>query len=250
MLFRVAQPHPYQLADPGLLHRRPVEDIGRLHRPLVVRDDDELRVPSELPQNLRVPPDVGVIQRRVHLVQNHERRWLHLQQREQNRRRRQRPLSTRQLQQIPRLLPGHRNRNIDPAVQHVLRVRQRQFRLAPIEEADEVLLKSLLDRFEGRQKSGGRLPIDLDYRLPNILPRRLQIRSLAGQEFQPLPHPIVLLNRPQIHLPQRRHSPLQFLHSLLRRRAALDGLRRVLRLLQRQPVVLQQRPLPKADLAI
>ena len=58
--------------DARLLHRHAVETVGRLHRPLVVRDDDELRPLAEVPQQGDEAPDVRVVERRVEFVQDAE----------------------------------------------------------------------------------------------------------------------------------------------------------------------------------
>src|SRR5512139_2070595 len=60
------------LGDPGLLHGDPVEDVRQLHRPLVVRDEEELVPGGHLADHGVEPVDVGVVQRGVHLVQQAE----------------------------------------------------------------------------------------------------------------------------------------------------------------------------------
>ena len=44
------EPPRDDLRDPVLAHRHAVEHVGRLHRPLLVGDDDELGVPGVPPQ--------------------------------------------------------------------------------------------------------------------------------------------------------------------------------------------------------
>src|SRR5690348_12728354 len=61
------------LRDPVAAHRHAVEDVRRLHRPLLVRDHDELRAVGVAPQQLDEAADVRVVQRRLHLVQEVER---------------------------------------------------------------------------------------------------------------------------------------------------------------------------------
>src|SRR5262249_13383285 len=43
-------------------HRDAVEDVGRLHRPLLMRDHDELRAVGVAAQQLDEPPDVRVVE--------------------------------------------------------------------------------------------------------------------------------------------------------------------------------------------
>jgi len=54
----------------------------------VVRHDDELRLIAHLPDQPCKPPYVGLIQRRVHFVENAERAWLVPENRNQQRQRR------------------------------------------------------------------------------------------------------------------------------------------------------------------
>src|SRR5439155_3447425 len=63
------------LRDPIGAHRHAVEDIRRLHRPLLVRDDDELRAVGVTAQQLDEAADVGVVERGLDLVEQIERTW-------------------------------------------------------------------------------------------------------------------------------------------------------------------------------
>src|SRR5215212_1407741 len=79
----VVQPHRNELRDAQFLHRDAVESIGRLHRTAVMRHNDELAALRELAQHLAEAADVGLIQRRVHLIEDAERAGTHLEEREQ-----------------------------------------------------------------------------------------------------------------------------------------------------------------------
>src|SRR5439155_10260523 len=48
--------------DPRLLHGDAIDCVSRLHRPWVVRDDDELRLVLELGQEPHITPDIGVVE--------------------------------------------------------------------------------------------------------------------------------------------------------------------------------------------
>src|SRR5687767_11153955 len=63
-----------QLRDAGLLHGDAVEPVGDLHGLAVVRDQDELRLVLHAAEHLDEAPDVGVVERRVDLVEQAERR--------------------------------------------------------------------------------------------------------------------------------------------------------------------------------
>src|SRR4051812_13522391 len=68
--------HRDDLRDARLLHGDAVERVGDLHGALVVRDDDELGGAAHLPDHLVVPADVRLVERRVDLVEQAERRRL------------------------------------------------------------------------------------------------------------------------------------------------------------------------------
>ena len=74
-------------------HRDAVERVGGLHRPLLVGDDDELRAVGEAAQELDEAADVRVVQRRLDLVEQVERRRPREEDREQERDRGQRLLA-------------------------------------------------------------------------------------------------------------------------------------------------------------
>src|SRR5437773_5593352 len=61
------------LRDPVGAHGHPVQDIRGLHRPLLVRDDDELRAIGVAAQQLDEAADVRVVERRLDLVEQIER---------------------------------------------------------------------------------------------------------------------------------------------------------------------------------
>lgn len=66
----------------------------RFHCALIVRDDDELRIVAELPDDARETVDIGIVERRIHFVQDTERGRLHEIDGEQQCDRRQRLLSS------------------------------------------------------------------------------------------------------------------------------------------------------------
>src|SRR3954470_23015375 len=69
----LVQLHADQFRHAGLLHRHAVETIGDLHRLAVVRDEDELGMVLHRLEHLHESADVGVVERRVDLVEQAER---------------------------------------------------------------------------------------------------------------------------------------------------------------------------------
>ena len=82
-LFDTRHIHRDDTRDTTLLHRDAVEGIGDLHRPLVVRDDDELRIVLEGVQHSDESLYVGVIEWSIDLVEYAERAGLGLVEREE-----------------------------------------------------------------------------------------------------------------------------------------------------------------------
>src|SRR5580704_11622623 len=62
--------HRHQLAHPRLLHRHPIDHVHAVHRHLIMRNDNELGVLAELPDHIRELPDIRIIERRIHLIQD------------------------------------------------------------------------------------------------------------------------------------------------------------------------------------
>ena len=82
--------HRDDLGDAGLFHRDAVEGVGNLHRPLVVGDEDELAAVGHAADQFVEATDVGFIERRVHFVEQTERRRLDEEDRKDQRHRRHR----------------------------------------------------------------------------------------------------------------------------------------------------------------
>ena len=70
--------HTHQLTHPGFLHRYTINNIHGTHRHFIVRYDDELRIVAELADHIGKLAYVGIIERRIHLVEYTE--WGRLNQ--------------------------------------------------------------------------------------------------------------------------------------------------------------------------
>src|SRR5260370_39072192 len=60
----------------GFLHGDAVEDAAGFHGFAIVSYDDKLRLRAHFADQAREAADVGLVQRRVHFVENTERTWL------------------------------------------------------------------------------------------------------------------------------------------------------------------------------
>src|SRR5579864_6797091 len=117
-----------QLRDARLFHRHAVEAIGDFHRLPVVRDDDELRVRLHAAQHLDEAADVGVVERRVDLVEQAERARLELEHAEHERDGGQRLLAAREQLHALQALARRLRDDLDAALERIAGVEQRQAR--------------------------------------------------------------------------------------------------------------------------
>src|SRR6185295_12909812 len=106
-------------------------------RSRVVGDDDELRFLFELVQHPDKASDVGVIERRIHLVEQAEWARFGEEDAEQKRQRDQRALATREQMDALCALAARRCVNLDVAVQWELRVLEPEVAFASTEERHE-----------------------------------------------------------------------------------------------------------------
>ena len=93
--------------------------------------------------------DVGVVERRVDLVEHADRRGIGQEHREDQRQRRQRLLAARQQRQRRRLLAGRLGDDLEPAFQRILALDHLEPRLAAAEQSGEQPLEMPVDGVEG-----------------------------------------------------------------------------------------------------
>src|SRR5262245_48298316 len=108
-----------QLREPRLLHCDAVEDVGGLHRPAVVGDDEELGLAGELTEDAKEPVDVGVVERRVDLVEHAERARSVIEDREEQREPGQRALATREQRDRLQPLASRLGHELDTRIQGI-----------------------------------------------------------------------------------------------------------------------------------
>ena len=95
--------------------RDAVEDVGGVHRPLLVGDDHELGAVGEAADELQEAVDVGVVERRLDLVEDVEGRGPGEEDAEDEGERDQRLLAAGEQREPPRRLAGRRHLDLDPA---------------------------------------------------------------------------------------------------------------------------------------
>src|SRR5262245_22312889 len=98
---------------PVVAHRYPVEDVGGVHRAFLVGDDHELGAVGEPPDELQEAVDVGVVKRRLDLVEDVEGAGPGEEDSEDEGERDERLLAAREKRELPRRLPGRGDLDLD-----------------------------------------------------------------------------------------------------------------------------------------
>src|SRR5499433_3932951 len=225
------QPLAHHRGHPVALHGGPVEGVRDLHRPLLVRDDDQLRTAAQLLEDLEQPLQVGVVQRRLDLVQHVERRRAGLEDGQQEGDRGQRALAPRQQGQPLDLLARRPGLDVDAGGQHVVGLGQHQAALAAGEQPREDLLE--LGRGVGERRREHLLDpvIDLFDHGEQVPPGLLEVFELGGEERVALLQRRELLQGERVDLTElgklalRGGGPLLLLGPEVRDRPHRRGLR-------------------------
>ena len=110
-----------------------------------MRDDDELRAVEHAAQHLDEPADVGVVERRVDLVEQAERARLVAEDREHQRDRGQRLLAAGEQLHALQALARRRGDDVDAAFERIAFVEQRDAGAAAAEQRRERLLEVGVD---------------------------------------------------------------------------------------------------------
>src|SRR5438067_13885185 len=108
------------LGDAVAAHRDAVEDVGGLHRALLVRDHDELRAVGIPAQQLDEAADVRVVQRGLDLVQEIERAGPREEEREEERDRAERLLAAGKERKPRDALAGRTQLDLDAGLRPVV----------------------------------------------------------------------------------------------------------------------------------
>ncbi len=182
-------------------------------------DDDELRVDLEVLEQPDEAPDVVLVERRVHLVEHAERARLDQVDPEEERQRRQRPLSPRQEVDALGLLAPRRRVDLDRGLEGVFGVLEPDVGLPALEEPQEGRPKVGADLVEGSRKEVRRRLVDLADRRAEVVAGPGEIGPLRRQELEALALLGVLLHREHVHGPEpfeSSHQVVQLRLQLLR----------------------------------
>src|SRR5262249_24603726 len=217
------------LGDAILLHRDPVERVGHLHRSSVVRDEHELRALRHLADERVEATDVGLVERRIHLVEEAERGRPDEKQREDQRRCRDRLLAARQQAQRLELLAGQRHDDLDPLLAALLGLGRLQTRCPSREELREHLGQPYVRGLESLLEATPRGPNELTDRLPEVFEGALEVGALRSQELVPAANLLQLRQRGRLAVAEPDEPRPQLLRSrrIVVRRPSFDLIERV-----------------------
>src|SRR5690349_7335007 len=102
------------LGDPIVAHADAVEDVGGVHRPFLVGDDDELGAVGEAPDQLQEAVDVGVVEGGLDLVENVKGAGPGEEDGEDEGDRHERLLAAREKRELAGRLAGRGDLDLDP----------------------------------------------------------------------------------------------------------------------------------------
>ena len=142
-------------------------------------DDEELGRGLELVEQPDEPADVGVVQRRVHLVHQAEGARLGEVDAEQQRHRHQGALAGGEQVDPLGALAARRRVDLDLALERIVGVGQPEVALAAAEQGLEDVQEVGLDRGEGLEEQAARGAVDFPDGLLQRLPRRDQVVALG-----------------------------------------------------------------------
>src|SRR5690554_1225312 len=204
--------HRYQTRYPRFLHGDPHQAIPRLHGDLVVGDIDELDALRHLLHQPGIAPHVGVIQRRIHLVEHAEGRRVELEDGEDQRQRRQCLFAAREQVDGAVLLarrPGH---DRHPRLQQIL-AGEGQPCGSAAEDSWKKRLQAGVDPLEGVAETGPGFLVDAPDRPIESLQRLAEFGMLGLQVVPPLGLLVVLLDGRQVDGPQTANPLPQLLEA-------------------------------------
>src|SRR5688572_12144091 len=199
-------PHAQRLIDVDgddaryarLGHRHADELLGHLHRDLVVADEEELGLRGHALDEVAEATGVRVVQRRVHLVEQAERRRVQLEQREYERNGGEGFLAARQEMDARVPLARRVGHDLHAGVEDLLAGHD-ELRLAAAEERGEERAKVAIDAFESLAQELACLAIDAPDGVLQRLHRLLEVARLRVEVAFALPARRQLLERREVH---------------------------------------------------
>src|SRR5262245_29404114 len=184
--------------DARLGHGHADELLGHLHRDLVVADEEELRLGGHALYEVAEAAGVGVVERRVDLVEQAERRRVELEQREHQRDGSERLLAAGQEVDARVALARGMRHDLHAGVEDLLAGHD-ELRLAAAEQHREERAEVAVDALEGLAQELARLAVDPADGVFQRRHRLLEVGGLRVEEALALAAGVELLERRQVH---------------------------------------------------
>src|SRR5688500_7458981 len=156
---RLLDVHRDHARDARLGHGDADQLLGHLHRDLVVADEQELRLRRHALDEIAETRGVGIVERRVDLVEQAERRRVELEQRKHQRDGGERLLAAREEMDAGVALARGLRHHLHAGVEDLL-AGHGELRLAAAEQRREQLAEMVVDLLKGLAQQLARLAID------------------------------------------------------------------------------------------
>src|SRR5437868_1443709 len=191
--------HRNKFRNAGLLHSYAVKDRGPLHGAPIVRDHDELSVSAHVRDHLNEAAHVGLVQRRVHLVQDAERAGLIAEHGDQKGQSRERLLAAGEQENVLQTLAGRLRGDINSRLSGTVRLRKPHLPGTAAEERLKSIREMRVDDGKSFFKFLARNLVQLADGLLRIRDGLQQIGAFALQEGEALFALVVLLDRHHVY---------------------------------------------------
>ena len=123
--------------------------------------------------------DIGVVERRVDLVEHADRRRIGEEQGEDQRDRGQRLLAAREQGERGEALAGRLRHDLEPGLERIVRFDQLEMRLAALEQGGEQAAEMAVDLLEGGEQPGAALAVEAADRAAQAMDRDAQLLALG-----------------------------------------------------------------------
>src|SRR6185369_13882487 len=172
--------HTDQARHARLVHGHAHQLLCQLHGGLVVGDEDELHAAGHLAHDIAEAAHIVLVQRRVHFVQQTERRGVQVEDGEHQCHGGQRLLAAGELRDRAVALAGWARHDGNAGRQHVL-ASEFEVGMTTAEQPREFFLQAVVDLLKRSFEAGARLPVDLAHglferieRISEVFPLRVE----------------------------------------------------------------------------
>src|SRR5437868_14049112 len=175
-----------ELRDAALGHRHAVQPLHARHRDAMMRDEQKARAGriGGLGDDAAEAVDIGIVERRIDLVEDADRRRVGQEHGEDQCDRGQCLLAPRQQREVLQTLPGRARQDVEAAVERVAIADPGKLGLAAAEQALEQLAEMAVELIECREQPTTPFLVQRADALPQPRNRGGQILALALQALE------------------------------------------------------------------